>query len=68
MGNAVNFLKTVDGELSGGSNPSLRQKYGNDSGSSHIFLFMGIERDSRVGAAFFTLYQRTNKQELEIVN
>ena len=47
---------------------SLRQKYGNDSGSSHIFLFMGIERDSRVGAAFFTLYQRTNKQELEIVN
>ena len=29
---------------------SLRQKYGNDSGYSHIFLFMGIERDSRVGA------------------
>ena len=25
----------------------LRQKYGNDSGDSHIFLFMGIERDSR---------------------
>ena len=29
---------------------SPRQKYGNDSGYSHIFLFMGIERDSRVGA------------------
>ena len=44
-------LKTVEARVSGGSNPSLRAK---NMGMTVVipifFLFMRIERDSRVGA------------------
>ena len=44
-------LKTVDGELSGGSNPSLRAKNTGDGVCHRLcFLYREIERDSRVGA------------------